>query len=750
MAPKSPWLPFLRRVGERPDAFYESCVSVLLKQDLYHPEHLSLLDPDILDEALENDGATMGVRAFLGQAVHLARQTAASGGLWTEVVVATENGSSTGSKTTKRSGNHCADAVACEEKIMHVSEGKEKDDVARAIQLEVVGPRPVRARRRAASPSWFSLSYAWDDRAFVLHRVLLGMVMLKEVLYFIAHFDTFMSDSSFTPRSVSMQALENSGGGYVDLLNLYLSCGGYGLLIVLFLHALVAWALIFGRGGRLMYLVGLMFCNALHQRTSLLAFAGMRVQRSLLAWGMFRPDDEDDEEDAADSSERNGAISENGSTDVEQRRRLRAWLQSLARHAITLQLCYVYGLTGLAKTDKDHWMPGGGAVRWLMYLGCYVRPSFIVDWLKTQAGLCRFLLALIGLLGFHAGILLTTRITDFTLVMFAAIAIFLPAPAVDLLIEYLAPLCRHVHERFGDFVRSLRSAVADCCEYMSPSQHSRLPRRKRQPTSKEGNILLIVSLLVLVLFYMMGVSHTHNGLLVEQGLTAQRYFCPTPVLAILQFTGLLHWWFMFAPRVTGDAWLQMYANSTSGTLYDMMVDGLPQRYAEIKFEDAVPMWPRPFGDQRWLGWSDSLFNHQNKTAPQKPVSDFYRPAFFRKMCQTRLPNGDSVTGLLLSRFKSNTPFDEITNGTFPYEYYWWHYCKGEYREQTNQMIEKFLAARADKEALLPRLRPHYPYKAPSQPWWFSIAITGEDWLEIALWYPSVFVVLCLGATAIVE
>eukprot|EP00929_Paragymnodinium_shiwhaense_P030834 TRINITY_DN17400_c0_g1_i1.p1 TRINITY_DN17400_c0_g1~~TRINITY_DN17400_c0_g1_i1.p1 ORF type:complete len:744 (+),score=86.44 TRINITY_DN17400_c0_g1_i1:89-2320(+) len=722
------WSPFLRRVGERPEAFYERCADLLQAQDLYEPDHLLQVDGRRFDRLLSKNGATVGMRLFLAQALCLAK-TGRISSIPLELKRPDELPST-------------LHIMAIDDK--HATVGMSKADHARLAIQSVASPK-------SSAKSWFSIGYGWDARAFALHRFLMGMVMLKEVIYYASHFESWLSDSGFTPR-LAVVKIHESFGSRADLLNVYLSCGGYGLLIILFAHGLVACHLIVGRGGRLTYALGLMFATALHQRVAVVAYGGMRVQRAMLFWGMFRPEGE------AEAAEKKSAAT--------------TWLLTLAQHAAVLQLCYVYGVTGLAKTDPEHWQTDGQAVQWLLHLGCYVRPSFLVDLLKDKTDFLRWLtlstmkmevymvfllwipspiiraLCLLALSGFHVGILLTTKITEFSFIMFAAIAFLLPAPAIDMLLPFIVLPCRLWHRRFGDRVQQMRALFGVA---VSATNGQTGAVRPGKPLVKEMfSVLSIVALVTMVVFYAMGTAHTHSSLLTEFGWRAEKYICPSPVLGTLQFFGMLHWFFMFAPRVTSETWLQAYAKTTSGKLYDMAVDGVPQRYRETTLEDAVLIWPRPYGNQRWLAWTDNNFKAANNQTGFRPVTEFYKPAFFRNLCATPMPRGDRIAGIMISRFRYNSPMANLTLENFPSEYYWYHWCHGDHMQIVKEMVMTFEMQWAKKHQLLEKIRPHYPYRAPRRPWWHSIAITSEDWVDVILWAPCLFAGLCLGATAVVE
>eukprot|EP00929_Paragymnodinium_shiwhaense_P100037 TRINITY_DN62047_c0_g1_i1.p1 TRINITY_DN62047_c0_g1~~TRINITY_DN62047_c0_g1_i1.p1 ORF type:complete len:769 (+),score=111.86 TRINITY_DN62047_c0_g1_i1:139-2445(+) len=755
MARRSAWLTLLRKVAERPAAFYDSCLAVLEQHDIYSPDDLAYVDAEMLAKELERTGVTIGLRMFLARAVTSAKSDCADGSPKPAVTngngmkAAPPNGK--GMKVAPTNGKGMD--VAIEEAIA-VARGKPLSD----HRLVALGPQGWRV--------WLTGGHAWDRRAFALHRALLGVAVLSEAIFYASHYNIWLSDSSYNSRTAYISMMSASGG-YVDLLNLYMSCGGYAGLILLGIHAGIAWGLILGFNSRVYCGLALIFSASLHQRCGIIAYGGLRVMRAFLAWGMFRPNDFicAPAPDVSQGGCTNGKHSGGRSSWT-----ARAWLQSMSGMVIIMQLCCIYVLTGLAKTDPEHWTRDGNALRWVMHLSCYARANPLVDWLKEQVSLCQFLTLLtlncelyfclllfipvplvrvvvvFVFFGFHVSVWATSSVFDFSLLMVAGLAALLPTPAVDQLLLLCDPVCRRVHNKFGSVVRRLRSAA----ESLQPWQQRR--QHLEHPESWLLHATCLVLLVSMMGLYVLGLLNNHSTMLQQIGVLKQPYAAPYSVMGVLQFTGMLHWWFMFAPRVTSDTWMQMYANTTSGTFYDIAADGLPGRFASTTLREAAVPRPRPQGHQRWLLWQENNFGKPNPTSGFMPVTEHYRPAFLHKMCAAQLPNGDKITSMAIFAYWYHTPEEEVIKGkNYPSDAYWYLWCSSKYAEEAVQLTTTLRELRDDPE-VWEATRQGFPYKSwpSSLPWWSYFGLDAADWVESALWWPTAWLLLCLGATAVVD
>ncbi len=264
-----------------------------------------------------------------------------------------------------------------------------------------------------------------DARVVALFRIVFGALLLVDMLERVPDLFTFYSDHGLLPRALLLDGMVRAWR-----FSLFDAVGSPALVAVVFgLGCVAIAAMALGYRTRLATFVAWLFVLSLHERNLVVLDSGDTVLRLLCFWLIF-----------ADS----GAI---WSLDARLgRRAARPLIPILPVRVMQLQVAVIYLFAALLKNGAT-WQQGT-AIFHAMQLGDWVRP--LGRWLLQYPAVCELLtrstlvveagfvvlafspilptvmrgLAILSILGLHAGIFLTMRVGMFSIVMPVTMLLF--------------------------------------------------------------------------------------------------------------------------------------------------------------------------------------------------------------------------------------------------------------------------------------------------------------------------------------
>ena len=446
-------------------------------------------------------------------------------------------------------------------------------------------------------PGWRSLGYHWDARAVKASRVLLGLLLLHQTVYFTAHREVWLCE-----RGVAPAALFYTWHASRDP-NPWLIFDALPLLTLL--HG-CALALVVGYRPRLAALVGGWLFSGLALRTTAVT-AGDEALRSLLFLFAFQPGQPP------------------------------ALPLSLFSLGIAAQIACIHVTTAALKRDRE-WATG--AVMTLLHVTTHAKRNAAVEWLRGSPSLCQLLThgalaletwgswlllvpqpalrtaALVAFAALHVGLFVTLDVGLYSPAMVAALVAQLPTPAVDGVLALLglrgcddeAPTARRLADEFSD-------ALDD--------------RWRRAVLVSRARAVKAAFVCTL------GASMVYS---VQQSLRSLRWisgaFVPAAVVSALSTFGMANAWATFG-SLPNDTWIRIYGRTDAGQLYDLNALSSASLWRPTTLAEVASVAPLPFEDHRWRGFFQSWASRYREGASSvrlKQLREGFRDAVGGRLC----------------------------------------------------------------------------------------------------------------------
>lgn len=413
-------------------------------------------------------------------------------------------------------------------------------------------PPPRRSAVQLLIETWFTA----DVRSLAAMRIGTAIVLLydlaKRSLDLTAHY----SDRGVLPRDVILDA-----PGWASRMSLHLLAGSTGFQSALFVLAgLCGCMLLAGYRTRLATIASFLLLVSLQARNPLVFFGGDAVLKMHLFWGLFLPWGDAFSFDARDLPESS--------------RRRRICSGGVA--ACMIQVGIIYIFAAQLKTGAE-WRSEYTALYYALSLDSYVAPvgrlvyrwpwlmkvlTFQAFWIEALAPLLLFfpvftkrlrMLAVLLVLGLHAGILLTMHISFFPVINAVSMFIFLPSEVWDWPWRRGEP----------------RAAV--------PEEPAAGPR----PWHRSPRDLVPLLLVVYVLFFSLPIPDSWRGF--------------GYIMKIDQA------WALFAPApLRTDGWWVLAGTLENGQRVDLLRGGAPVT------DERPPDLLRHYGNTRWRKFYSGL------------------------------------------------------------------------------------------------------------------------------------------------
>jgi hypothetical protein len=394
---------------------------------------------------------------------------------------------------------------------------------------------------------WWLRGFVLDLRSLALFRVAIGLCCLGNMLLRLPQIEAFYTDQGVLPRAALVRLRD-------PLLSLHMVSGEWAIQMAIALLSIVFSAgLIAGYRTRLSTIMCWALVTSMQARNPMVAHGGDHVLRVVLFWAIFFP------------------LSGRRSAGVEGKRNVHL---SPAGVALILQVCAIYWFAFAEKMDPG-WLTERSAVYYALHLDMFATP--IANVLRDLPELTRLLtvatlaieflgpflaispilpaplrlLAVVGFIGFHAGLGLTMRLGTFPWICAAAWLALLPATVWR--------------------------------------GRDRLPRWLGGEPAREvgpfGGLIAVVAVLLLALS------------LLAPTLRPEKPSDASVLERSLSLLGLVQRWPMFAPHPTAeDGWYVMRGLTQSGRRVDVWDPGSPPT------DEKPADFGAAYGDARWLGY----------------------------------------------------------------------------------------------------------------------------------------------------
>ena len=277
-----------------------------------------------------------------------------------------------------------------------------------------------------------------DTRSLALFRILLGLTLVSDLLFRAAEIPTFYTDNGVLPRAPLITSFLNP-----FYFSLHLASGSVAGQYALFALAIIcALAFLFGYRTRLATFLSWLLLVSLHNRNFMVLSGSDQLMRMLLFWSMFLPTGAVYSVDRALSD----AESERRTTDAS----VPYSFVSMGSAAFILQICFVYLVSAVLKSDPAWWNEGSAlyyalsiddvTTRWAKLLLQFPNALWVLSWfsifLEAVAPMLLFVprvqqrlrtLIVFTFILFHAGMLPFLTLGTFPFVSIAAWSALLPA-----------------------------------------------------------------------------------------------------------------------------------------------------------------------------------------------------------------------------------------------------------------------------------------------------------------------------------
>ena len=477
--------------------------------------------------------------------------------------------------------------------------------------VETLGTSPVSRRLpgRFINPAYNFLRLDFwfgqlDGRPFSLFRIVMALLMLKEVVYHIPIAGLFYSDSGVFPRSLLLTDVIRA-----QHLSLMEAIPTDWLAVLFFLAwGIVALGLLFGYRTRLMSVLNYVIILSVHERNVFVLTGADTVLRMLCFWMIFID------------------LSQYYSLDAVWRRRTgdpraTGTVYAFPVRMLQIQIAIIYIVTALTKMQGDQWL-NGTAMNYVVQLQSMLLPTghwlaaMAPDWvlrsltymtLVAEIGFAFFMFApffqpvlkIVGLMlviGLHAGIALTMimPLPDFSLIMLTSYVVFFdPDWALWIDPKLSPPLLRLSRV---NFIRDrLNRATNWLLAHYAPPQIPRYAALHKGFNWKGLFTLALAGIMLCIVWWNIQ-NFVDDGYIRAPAM-------PAALQDLVRYSGTWQYWDMFAPiPLQNDGWIVLPGKFEDGTALDVRT-GQPVR-------DGLP--DAPWGPlMRWKKYDENANNNRD-------------------------------------------------------------------------------------------------------------------------------------------